>query len=215
MTDSFWLNEPSILFNKNKIFQLLPNSNNTINENLNAITRLIIIISLVGYAFNQSAKILISLFISLIVILIYYKYKSTNDSKKKLKIMKEGFSNPEFYNAVKNEFTNPTKSNPMMNVMLPEINKKPVRKSAAPSFIKPVEKEINEKVKEGLDPRLFKDLGDNIVFENSMRNFYTMPNTDIVNNQKSFAEFCYGNMPSCKEGDGLACEKKNYRYITP
>ena len=32
-----------------------------------------------------------------------------------------------------------------------------------------------------------------------MRNFYTMPNTQIPNNQKKFAEFCYGNMPSCKD----------------
>jgi hypothetical protein len=215
MSDSFWLNQPAILLNKDKLFQLLPSSRNTTNENLNAITRLIIIISLFGYALSQSPKILMSLFVSLIVILFYYKYKSNNDVVKKMEIMKEGFSNPEFYNVIKNEFTNPTNENPMMNVMLPEINKKPIRKSAAPSFTKPVETEINKKVKEGLDPRLFKDLGDNIVFENSMRNFYTMPNTDIVNDQKSFAEFCYGNMPSCKEGDGIACDKKNYRHTSP
>lgn len=215
MTDSFWLNDPTILLNKNKLFQLIPNNKNTTNENLNAITRTIIIISLLCYIMSQSTKILISLFVSLVVILFYYKYKN-NDVEKKHKqqqILKEGFDNPEFYNVIKTELTTPTKNNPMMNVLLPELHKKPVRKQAAPSFAKPVEKDINKKVKENLDSRLFKDLGDNIIFEQSMRNFYTMPNTNIVNDQRAFAEFCYGNSPSCKEGDGLACNKKNYRHI--
>ena len=47
-----------------------------------------------------------------------------------------------------------------------------------------------------------------------MRNFYSMPNTQIPNNQKDFANFCYGNMPSCKEGDELQCSKNNASFRT-
>ena len=47
--------------------------------------------------------------------------------------------------------------------------------------------------------KLYKNLGDNLNFENSMRNFYTMFNTQIPNNQKEFALFCYGDMPSVKK----------------
>jgi len=32
-------------------------------------------------------------------------------------------------------------------------------------------------------------------------------NEAVANAQKAFAEFCYGNMPSCKEGDVDACSK--------
>ena len=46
---------------------------------------------------------------------------------------------------------------------------------------------------------------------NNMRNFHSMPNTTIPNGQKAFAEFCYGNMPSCKDGDGQQCSKINRR----
>lgn len=215
MTDTFWLNNPYILLNKNGLTQLFPNSSYTTIENLNAVTRTIILISIVGYAFTQSSKILMSLFVSLIVILIYYKYISNNNKKNINKIVKEGFDNPEFYDIVKNEYSNPTKNNPMMNVLLTDIHKKPVKKEAAPSFTKPVENEINQKVKDNLDPRLFKDLGDNIVFEQSMRNFYTMPNTEIVNDQEAFAKFCYGGMESCKDGDVDACTKNNFRHINP
>ena len=65
----------------------------------------------------------------------------------------------------------------------------------------------------GIDPRLFVDLGDKLSFENSMRQFYPTANTSVPNDQTAFAEFCYGNMPSCKEGDGLQCIKDNPRWI--
>ena len=59
-----------------------------------------------------------------------------------------------------------------------------------------VNSEVKKNAKSKTDKRLFKNLGDNISFENSLRNFYAMPNTQIPNNQKDFALFCYGNMPS-------------------
>ena len=101
-----------------------------------------------------------------------------------------------------------------MNVMLPEIKYNPTRNAAAPSFNPVVEKEINESAGNvGIDPRLFVDLGDKLSFENSMRQFYPTANTSVPNDQTAFAEFCYGNMPSCKEGDGLQCIKDNPRWI--
>ena len=100
-----------------------------------------------------------------------------------------------------------------MNVSLPEIKYNPKRKPAAPSFNPEVEKDINKKAGNvGIDPRLFKDLGDKLDFENSMRQFHSTPNTSIPNDQEAFAKFCYGDMPSCKDGDSLQCEKNNPRW---
>ena len=101
-----------------------------------------------------------------------------------------------------------------MNVMLPEIKYDPKRSAAAPSFNPVVEKEINESAGNvGIDPRLFVDLGDKLSFENSMRQVYPTANTRVPNDQTAFAEFCDGNMPSCKEGYGLQCIKDNPRWI--
>ena len=50
----------------------------------------------------------------------------------------------------------------------------------------------------------------NLSFEHMSRNFYSMPNTQIPNNQGEFAKFCYGDMKSCKEGDGCM---KNMRRV--
>ena len=38
-----------------------------------------------------------------------------------------------------------------------------------------------------------------------MWNWYATPNTTIPNDQDGFANFCYGDMISCKENNGMAC----------
>ena len=210
MVSVFWLDNPSILFNKKKIMELWPQSNFSFECKLNAITRLVILLTILGYLFTHNMKILITGIITIGVVILLYK---TQHKKKKLdkKMLKEGFTSPELYEKVKSSFMKPTQKNPLMNVLLPEIQDNPQRKPAAPAFNPTVEKNINKKV---ADPRLFLDLGDNIAFDQSMRNFYAMPNTTIPNDQKAFAEYCYGTMPSCRGGDYLQCSKNNYRIPT-
>ena len=217
MSETFWLKDPMALLNKNYITNIIPSNELSYDAKLNAMTRLIVIISVLGYLLTRNLKIIISAAVSLVGIVIMYNINAGKQTKKQLlgDALKEGFNSDMLYEIAKPSMTAPKKENPMMNVMLPEIQDNPTRKMAAPSFAPKVEKEINDAVKENLDPRLFQDLGDNIEFESSMRSFYTTANTQIPNDQKAFAEFCYGGMKSCKEGDGLACVANNYRHITP
>lgn len=217
MSEIFWLKNPYDLFNKKYIMNVFPNNNITYDSKLNSITRFILVLTILGFLFTKSIKILVSATISLFIIVIMYNFnKDKVRHKEKLNnAMKEGFQSETLYNIVKPVMTNPSKQNPIMNVLLPEIQDNPKRKMAAPSFAPPVEKEINNSVKKNLDSRLFNDLGDNIDFDVSMRSFYTNPNTQIPNDQKAFAEFCYGGIKSCKEGDAEACDAKNYRYTNP
>jgi hypothetical protein len=103
-----------------------------------------------------------------------------------------------------------------MNVLLTDIADNPDRKAAAPAYNSAVETEMNNKTMEfvsnnfndpNIDERLFKDLGDNYEFDQSMRTWYATPNTRVMNDQKSFAEYCYGDMISCKEGNDFACTR--------
>jgi len=105
-----------------------------------------------------------------------------------------------------------------MNIMLPEINENPNRKQAAPAFVPIVEEDINEKTKQfvinnfkdpEIDQRLFNDLGDNFAFDQSMHAWHPMPNTTIPNDQKTFAEFCYSDMISCRDENNneIACTR--------
>ncbi len=214
MREQFWLLNPKILFDKNYITNIWPKENDTIEQKLNAITRIVILLTILGYIATKSKKLLITSFITIIVIIIIYKTRTPKKITIPKKTLQEGFTSPLLYKALKKDFTSPVKDNPLMNVMLPEINSNPTRKEAAPSFNPAVEKEINDSVKKNIDPRLFQDLGDTIGFETSMRNFYTTANTQVPNDQKAFAEYCYGGMKSCKE-DYLQCDKNNYRYTNP
>jgi hypothetical protein len=217
--ETFWLNNFFILFRKDKIFELWITPNQTFEEKLNAITRLVLFLSVIGFIMTSSMKILITGLVTLFIIVIAYKSQNKKDNKnKKEKIkqmLKEGFTNPEFYNEIKSNFTQPTKENPLMNVMLTDYVDNPQRKMAAPAYNSAVEKEINDSFKENMDKRLFKDLGDEIEFEHSMRNFYTMPSTTIPNDQETFIKFCYGNPASCRDGDYQQCEKHIPRHINP
>jgi len=211
---NFWLENPNILLNKNYISEIWPNNDFDLARKLNAITRIIIIMAILGYFLTKSIYIPVSAIVSLLVLVIIYK------SKKQTKTQtKEGFlsnsNNPVngLKKILEKEFTMPTKKNPVMNVLMNEYKENPHRKPAAPAYNDTVHKEINENATTQ-DKRLFKNLGDNLSFENSMRNFYAMPNTQIPNNQKDFAEFCYGNMPSCKDGDYFQCEKNNVSLRT-
>ena len=216
MSETFWFNDPTVLLNKQYMMNIWPKKGESFDQKLNAITRLVILLTVLGYLFTFSMKLIISGVITLVVLVVLYKTQKKKHTEQKMKTaLKEGFTNPDLYAMTKSNFTQPTTQNPLMNVQLPEIKYNPHRKAAAPAFNPAVETEINDSVKNGLDSRLFQDLGDNIEFEGSMRNFYSTANTRIPNDQKAFAEFCYGDMRSCKEGDGIQCEKKNYRFTTP
>jgi len=211
--NKFWLNHPNILLDRNYITEIFPDKSFSLAQKLNAITRFIILLTLLGYLFTKSIKILVSAAVSLVVLVIIFKTKSqkedfSNLTKKDLDYYKKKPEKEENY--IQQNFTTPTKKNPVMNILMDEYKYNVERPPAAPIHNDQIKKEVNEKAKSNND-KLYRNLGDNIIYENSMRNFHTMPNTKIPNDQKEFALFCYGNMPSCKEGDSLQCTKNNVR----
>jgi hypothetical protein len=210
---NIWLNDPSVLFKKGQINQLWPKEKMSQNEKINAITRLVIILTILGFLITQAYNFFFTGLITLgVIALLYYarEYKKDEPSDEK-----EGFTNPKVYEALKSNFTNPTNKNPFMNVLLPEIKDDPKRKMAAPAYNPAVEKKINKDTENFVtsnfdnDPdikkKLFSTLGDSFEFEDfGQYNFYATANTRVPNDQKSFAEFCYGGMISAKEGNDFA-----------
>ena len=213
----FWVNSPSILFSKNHITELWPSDKMTREQKLNAITRLVLLLTLAGFLLSKNYKILVTGFVSIVFLIITYKILNNNVNQK----MKETFSNENIYDKVKHNYTNPTSANPVMNILLPEIQDNPHRLEAAPAYNKAVEKAINKETQdfivtnfnndETIRKKLFDDRGDKFDFECSMRQFYSTANTRVPNNQNEFARFCYGNMASCKDGDVEMCFRNSER----
>ena len=223
---SFWLENPNALLNKQHITEIWPSSDFDLGRKLNAITRIVAVLTIIGIIITRSGKLLVTSIITLVALVILYKTQYEDDEKNKLKekFMKEGFESGDgneegkFVKVFRDTFTKPTKKNPMMNVMMDDYKYNNKKKPAAPSYNKAVDRNINKTaIKPDLlnslvnNDKLYRNLGDNLTFEHNMRSFHTMPNTKIPNDQRKFAEFCYGNMSSCKEGDTIQCSKNNRR----
>lgn len=261
MTSSqkIWVEDPFILLDKNHIHELWPKDGTSAEAKLNAGSRMVIILSILGYLVTMNVNFFIIGFITLAVIGGLYTVNAASsnisdstDSKKegfitssKSMERRSEFENPqprESYGyerqnvPINGDFVAPTVTNPLMNVLLPEIQDSPNRNGAMPAFDPQVESNINETAKQYISSnfdaskrdvvgsestnetenrdiynKLFSNLGDNFEFDQSMRSFYATANTRVNNDQRAFAEFCYGDMVSCKEGDEFACSRNNTR----
>lgn len=154
---SFWVEDPSVLMNKDYIQEIWPSKTMEAPAKLNAITRFIILATILGFLMTSAFSLFILGAITLgIIVMVYnfvYKGKAgvaTDKAKQQLKT-KEGFANnienPELYQLLREDFTAPQPQNPLMNPLLPEIMDNPHRRNAAPSFNRAVEDDINESTK--------------------------------------------------------------------
>ena len=219
MTIPFWSNDPTILFNKDHIFELWPTINMCYEQKLNAISRLIILLTILGYILTMSKRVLIIGALTLLVIFILFRMRKQKLSKE----MMEGFENgvkpsneqqsifnktivnPVTLDAVlSTEFKEGTKKNPFSNVLLTQINDDPERKAAPPAFNVSVDEDITKNVKRAVqmmnpgikntNKQLFGDLWQQFQLDNSNRVFYSTPNTRVTNDQGAFSQFLYNNL---------------------
>lgn len=215
--EKFWIYDISELFNMKHAMEIWPYEYLSMERKYNAITRLILYLTILGFLFTRSYNIIVSCIITLFVFIFLYHIQSKK-TKEGMTNNDNSISQSDFKNIMKDKYSFPTKKNPFMNVMLDDYKYNNKKKPAAPSYNDSVVRNINKNAQTPdllnslVDNRkLYRNLGDNLNFEHNMRNFHTMPNTKIPNDQKKFAEFCYGNMSSCKEGDTVQCSKNNRR----
>lgn len=226
MSVQFWSNDPTVLLNKDAIFELWPTTDMCYEQKLNAISRLIILISILGYILTMSMRIPVVGFFTLVVIVILFKMRKQKLTKD---MLNEGFrvegnevtglfdkskstTNPVTLETVlKTDFKEGNKKNPFSNVLLTQIVDDPDRKAAPPSFNVDVDEDITTSVKRAVqmmnpgikntNKQLFGDLWENFELDQSNRSFFSTANTRVENDQKSFGEFLYGDMPSAKESN--------------
>jgi hypothetical protein len=185
----FWIDQPKILFNVNHIHEIWIYSGMTLNEKLNAMTRLIILLSLLGFVvFNRSVFLVIGLI--LISLIVIFHNKDT---------LMEGMTNT-------NTLILP--SNPVNNVLMSDYKDNPNLKPNHPDYSDAVENSINTSAlssimlqnKENKDIKNgFATTRDQMEFEQSMRPFFTQPvNTVDQAEYGDFIKFLAGSMPSDK-----------------
>ena len=120
MTASFWYNKPSELVNPQQISMVWPTPLMSYAEKLNAITRLVIILSIVGYLITKSYKIALSGIITIVgIVLLFLNNPNNTPEKYKQQVLDslntEGFTGQAAMEALKDNFSKPTTNNPLQN----------------------------------------------------------------------------------------------------
>jgi len=212
----FWGKDPNEILSPAHILEFFPVSTMSYEQKLNAVSRLVILLCFVFYFFLRSWRvIMIGLFTIMGIVAIYY-----SNEKRVRFTHEEGFQNitedlTQKYSLPSDIFGEPTDTNPMQNVLMTDYDAPNQKKPAVASYTKENGERIVEETKKMIDDlhpqepkisqKLFKSLENNMEFEQSLRPFYSNPSTTIPNDQGSFADFCYGSMVSCKEGNPYAC----------
>ena len=109
----------------------------------------------------------------------------------------------------KNTCRKPTNDNPMMNPAITEFGA-----GDPPAACNADDDDIKESIKVNFNHQLFRDVDELWERENSQRQFYTMPNTTIPNNQNEFASWLY-KLPSsqnCKEDNSGCLRYSDIRF---
>lgn len=203
----FWGQDPYILLQKNRLSYFFPSMKLSLAENLNAISRLLLYLSILLILYTRNSNyILLPIVGFLVTYIIFYLYP------RKSELFKTPSCKPcsgnerllhdrenEEQRKIKRECINPTVDNPFMNFNY--ITDSYYRKPACKAFLYDDQQslETREKVTDSFNYDLYRDVSDLYSKNNSQRQFFTMPWTSWPNDQTSFAKWLYKTGPTCKE----------------
>jgi hypothetical protein len=240
MSIQFWSNDVTILLNKEYLFELWPVASMCYEQKLNSVTRLIVLLTVLGYILTMSTRIVAVGGLTLLGIYFLYAMRKEKLTKNMLENFQvqgneitgmfdkkpKSYINPVTLDDVlTTEFKEGNKKNPFSNILLTQIHDEPERKAAPPSFNVDVDEDITKNVKKSVqminsgikntNKQLFGDLWQKFELDQSNRVFYSTANTRVTNDQGAYGNFLYGNMPSSKESgidSALARIQDSYRY---
>jgi len=200
ISDNIWIKDIEILFNSERITEFIPTIDMTNNEKLNSLVRLSFYLSIILVLCKNKLSYLVLFFGTLILTYLIYIFNTCENKelfKNSSNINIEKPCNLNYKYRLNKDCVRPTKNNPFMNV-LPTDDRK--RKPAC---------RLNNKIKKEIDTNfnnnLYKDINDVFNRNNSQRSFYTMPSTQLDNEQERFANWLYKVPETCKEGNGNQC----------
>ncbi len=206
MSAPIFIDNPGILVNKDYIFDFIPDLKASTEERINAIVRFSLYFSLVLMVVKNNYRYFYIFLATLIITYLFYTNNRENftgniekneDSNNNADSENENENGNENENETKNESVNcdePKCENLFMNVLPTDDFTK---KKPACSYTK----EISQKVNKGFYSKFKKDVNTFYNQDFGMRQFYSMPNTQVPNDQGTFAKWLYNTPVSCSTGD--------------
>lgn len=200
----FWYKDPSILYDKDYIFEIFPSKRFDITRKLNSLLRLSILYSLIIYLINKDNRYIVLPFVvAAVTWVIWTRQKDTHIDDVLEESMSNRLDDLVMINDLATECRVPTKDNPFMNPGFNEFSNDNVRMpKSCPSYNNVG---VQNRIEQLFNEDLYRDVKDIFGKNNSQRQFYTVPGNQVPNDQGSFAQWCYGRPKTCKEGNKLSC----------
>lgn len=184
-----WYQNPNILLENLNIF--IPNKTLSRIENINALARLAIYFFFFIIIFEIDS---LWVLISIIIILISYF----------LGYVEENFA-ANYNQKPENSCLDKNINNPYMNYMIGDL----INNEKTPGCIIDQTKTLIQDNYEKKEVLTHEDKWQNFVYQ---RNFFTMPNTNIVNDRNGLALWCYNNGTECKTLGNNCLKERDPRY---
>lgn len=215
----FWITDPSVLVRT--YLQFIPTKEMTIIQRYNALTLFAIYTFILILVFGrQLYMVYFPIMLIIIVIVLYFVGKNDNKQPEKFNnIVETGYIDSDDtlrFSRTTGEVTTkpdvsyscrpPTIDNPFMNPPISDFN------TDVPSACNSDDADIKNNITKSFNHNLYMDVDDVFDKMNSQRQFYTVPNTAIPNNQGDFANWLYKIPETCKEDQEQCLRYEDLRF---
>lgn len=215
MDNKIWFSNINLLFETDNLFNIIPISEMSKGEKVNSITRFSLYLSILLYLATGNYLYLYIILITIVVTYMIYIFNETeffNDTsnlnnENETETDNDNQESSDNYNDNDNDNDDlckkPTNENPLMNPLIGANTYENKRACNVEN------NKILEKIDKKFCDRLFQNTSNIFNNRNNQRAFYTMPNSQIVNDQTSFANWLYNTPVSCEVGSPMLL--KQYR----
>ena len=203
-----WFNDISVLFDPAFLFEIIPTTQMTMGEKINAITRFAFFLSLLLTLSKQNYIYIYVFIIPVIVTYIVFifspnsreYFKDTSELEdKSINNEKNDTELTKIMEDALGECQAPTFNNPVMNILPTDNFEK--RKPACNILDPNISMTVTDKIDDSLNEKLYNDTTNIFNSKNSERALYTMPISRIPNDQGPFAKWLYQTPVSCAIAD--------------
>lgn len=209
MSDPFWFSDYSILYQRERLLEFFPTTVMSSDEKLNAIVRFGVYAGFLMYVYGGNLN---TLYLPVALAIVT---KLMHDNMPAEGLTGAPWSGPseKAPDMATASCTMPTVDNPFMNPSITDIQDDPKKAPACPIDSPATAKQVED----SFHNDLFRDVDDVWGRQTSSRNFYTIPNTKLPNDQTEFAEWLYGSkqQAGCREDPSRCIDDDLRRSRTP
>jgi hypothetical protein len=217
--EKIWYKEPLNLFNKDNFLRFFPTADMSLTQQLNALVRFSIYLAIILFLVKNDYRFIYLPIVALGLTLLVYVLAEGKKKESFEKLEKKGLTKqqikPETEKYSEKVCVKPNSENPFMNPLVTDFD--PSSNWQSQNGLEACDVEdanVKQDMFEKYSEKLYRSTDDIFLNHHGDRQFYTMPNTDLISKQGEFAEWLYSNPRNeCKSGNGLACYKNQSEVI--